>query len=158
MGDTMTYKARRKVTTRMVELRSSGAQSVSDGDKVLFPNKITTGGDSVSISGTGVITLSSSHSYYIAVATGATRPSSSSDFSLEFYNETAGTKLVRSDGAFEARYLPTDATNGFRNGSTVGQLRIDNPSHTISVRVNQLGASSATIEDNCHLFIIEMEY
>ena len=155
----MTYNIRKKVQTNLVELRADGSQTgIADGDKVKFPTKVTTSGDSVSISSSGVISLSSSKSYYIQVNVSCDRPSSTSDISFEFWNDTTSTKLTRSDGAFEARYLPTVNTNRY-NGSTIGQLTIDNPTFDLSVRVNQLGSGNTVdILDACHLFIIEMEY
>ena len=154
----MTFNTRRKVETNFIQLKADGTQTgASDGDKVLFPTKTTTGGDAVSIS-SGVISLSSSRSYYIQINVGVDRPSSSSDVSFEFWNDTASAKLLRTSGAFEARYLPT--VGGINsNGSTFGQLTIDNPSFDISVKINQLGVgNTADILENCHLFIVEMEY
>ena len=155
----MTFNVRKKVQTRFVELRADGSQTgITDGDKVKFPTKITTSGDSVSITSAGVISLSSSRSYYIQVHVSCDRPSSTSDISFEFWNDTTSTKLTRSDGAFEARYLPTVSTNRY-NGSTIGQLTVDNPDFDLSLRVNQLGSGNAVdILDSCHLFIVEMEY
>ena len=155
----MTYKARNPVTTAFVTLTADGTQTgASDGDKVKFPTKVTSGGDSVNISSAGVISLNSSRSYYMQVAISCDRPSSSSDISLEWYNDTAGSKLNRSDGAFEARYVPTIG-GAWYNGSTIGQLTIENPSFDISVRINQLGVGNTVdIISACHLFIIEMQY
>ena len=155
----MSFNIRKKVNTKFVELRADGSQTgIADGVKVKFPTKVTTSGDSVSITSAGVISLSSSRSYYIQVHVSCDRPSSTSDVSFEFWNDTTSTKLTRSDGAFEARYLPTVSTNRY-NGSTIGQLTVDNPTFDLSLRVNQLGSgNSVDILDNCHLFIVEMEY
>lgn len=155
----MTYKARNPVTTAFVTLTADGTQTgASDGDKVKFPTKVTSGGDSVSISSAGVISLSSSRSYYIQVHLFCDRPSNSSDVALEFFDDSTNAKLGQSNGAFEARFLPT--TSGtLQNGSTIGQLTLENPSFDISIRLNRLGAgNSANIKAACHLFIIEMRY
>ena len=80
----MTYNIRKKVQTNLVELRADGSQTgISDGDKVKFPTKVTTSGDSVSISSSGVISLSSSKSYYIQVNLSCDRPSNTSDISFD---------------------------------------------------------------------------
>ena len=155
----MSFNIRKKVNTRFIELRADGTQTgIGDGTKVKFPTKVTTSGDSVSITSSGVISLSSSKSYYIQVHVSCDRPSSNSDISFEFWNDTSSTKLTRADGAFEARYLPTSGSS-WNNGSTIGQLRIDNPNFDLSIRVNQLGSgNSVDILEHCHLFIIEMDY
>lgn len=145
----------------MISLNADGTQTgIGDGDKVFFPTKVTSGGDSVSIS-SGVISLSSNHDYYISVNVDANRSSGNIDIAFEWYNDTAGTKLTRADGAFEARYLPT-STSGTgalpgRDGSDFGQLILEQPNFDISVRLNRLGSNTATINAGCHLFILEFE-
>ena len=153
----MTYLIRKKAVTRMVSLNADGTQTgIGDGDKVFFPTKTTSGGDSVSIS-SGVISLSSNHDYYISVNVDATRSSGNIDIAFEWYNDTAGTKLTRSDGAFEARYLPTTGALPGRDGCDFGQLILEEPNFNISVRLNRLGSNTATINAGCHLFILEFE-
>jgi len=153
----MTYMIRKKTPTRIITLNADGNQTgASDGDKVLFPTKITSGGDSVSISN-GVITLSSSRDYYISVHVDAIRSAGNLDIAFEWYNNTTNTKLTRSDGAFEARYLPTTSALPGRDGCDFGQLILEQPTFDISVRLNRLGSNTASINVGCHLFILEFE-
>ena len=152
----MSYRCRNPKSTIMVQLSADGTQTAAaDGDKILFPTKTTTGSDGVSIS-SGTISLDSSKTYYLSVHVDCNRPSTTSDFSAEWWNETSSTQLGKSDGAFEARWLPTGAF--YYNGSTLGQLTLVNPTFDISVRVNRLGASNtANISQYFHLFIIEID-
>lgn len=156
----MSYRCRNPKSTVLVQLSADGTQtSASDGDKVLFPTKITTGSDGVSVSA-GVISLDSSRSYYMSVHVDADRPSSTSDISAEWWNDTTSTKLGPSDGAFEARWLPGNVSGGapYYNGSTLGQLTLVNPSFDISVRINQLGSGNTlNISEYFHLYIIEID-
>ena len=155
----MTYLTRNPVVTSFITFTADGTQTgAGDGDKVKFPTKVTSGSDNVSISSAGVLSLDSSRSYYIQAHLSCDRPSSSSDVALEFYNDSTNAKLDQSDGAFEARYLPTSGSL-YRNGSTIGQLTLDNPAHDVSIRLNRLGTgNNADIKSACHLFIIEMQY
>lgn len=152
----MSYRCRNPKSTVLIQLSADGTQTTAaDGDRVLFPTKKTTGSDGVSVNA-GVISLDSSKSYYMSVHVDVNRPSATSDFSAEWWNETSSTKLTRSDGALEARFLPSGAL--YYNGSTQGQLTLVNPTFDISVRVNRLGASNtANISQYFHLFIIEID-
>ncbi len=155
----MTYLTRNPVKTTFITFTADGTQTgASDGDRVKFPNKVTSGGDSVSISSGGVLSLDSNRSYYLQVHLFCDRPTNTSDVALEFFNDSANAKLGQSDGAFEARYLPTTSSK-MQNGSTIGQLTLENPLFDISVRLNRLGVgNNADIEPACHLFIVEMQY
>lgn len=155
----MTYLTRNPVVTSFITFTADGTQTAAgDGDKVKFPTKVTSGSDNVSISSAGVLSLDSSRSYYIQAHLSCDRPSNSSDVALEFYNDSTNAKLGQSDGAFEARYLPT-SSGTLQNGSTIGQLSLENPTFDISIRLNRLGAgNNADIKSACHLFIIEMQY
>ena len=154
----MTYKIRQVVDTAFVTFTADGSQTgASNSDIVEFPTKLSSGGDNVSISAGGVLALDSARSYYIQAHMACDRPSSSSDISLEFWNNTTNTKLDRSDGAFEARYLPTSSV--YYNGSTIGQLTLDNPTFDLSIKINQLSVGTTVdILSSCHLFIVEMQY
>lgn len=153
----MSFLIRKKATTRMISLNADGTQTgIGDGDKVFFPTKVTSGGDSVSISN-GVISLSSNHDYYISIHVDVTRSAGNIDISFEWYNDTANTKLTRADGAFEARFLPTTNALPGRDGCDFGQLILEQPNFDISVKLNRLGSSTASINSGCHLFILEFE-
>jgi len=152
----MSYRCRAPKSTILIQLSADGTQTTAaNGDKILFPTKKSSGSDGVTHS-SGTISLDSTKSYYISVHVDCDRPSSTSDFAAEWWNETSSTKLGRSDGAFEARFLPSGAL--YYNGSTLGQLTLVNPSFDISVRVAQLAASTtANISSFFHLFIIEID-
>lgn len=154
----MSYLSRRNATTRMIQLNADGTQTgAADGDRVKFPTKTTSGGDGVSITSGGVISLNSDRDYYITVNVDATRSNTASDIALEWFNETTNTKMAQSAGAFEARYLPLYSDRPAKNGNEFGQLIISQPSHDISVRLNQMGSYTASINVGCHLFIVEIE-
>ena len=153
----MTFQCKSPKSTRMIQLSADGSQTGAvNGDKIKLPTKITTGADSVSITSAGVMSFSSSKSYYISVHVDLDRTTYTTDFSAEWYNETTNTKLDRSDGAFEARWLPTGSA--LLNGSTLGQIILENPTHTLSVRVAQLSTSNTVdIQTDFHVFIIEID-
>lgn len=154
----MSYLSRRNATTRMIQLNADGTQTGAvDGDLVKFPTKTTSGGDGVSITSGGVISLNSARDYFITVNVDVDRSANSSDVAFEWYNESTSTKMTQSQGAFEARYLPTLTTQPGKNGSEFGQLLISRPSHDISVRLNQMGANTCDINTGCHLFIVEID-
>lgn len=152
----MSYRCRAPKSTILIQLSADGTQTTAaDGDKILFPTKKSTGSDGVTHS-SGTISLDSTKTYYISVHVDCDRPSTTSDFSAEWWNETSSTQLDKTSGAFEARWLPTGAF--YFNGSTLGQLTLVNPSFDISVKVNRLGASNtADISEYFHLFIIEID-
>ena len=154
----MSYLSRRNAVTRMIQLNADGTQTgAADGDKVKFPTKTTSGGDGVSITSAGVISLNSERDYYITVNVDVDRSVNSSDVAFEWYNETSSSKMTQAQGAFEARYLPTLTVQPGKNGSEFGQLLISQPSHNISVRLNQMGSNTCDINTGCHLFIVEVE-
>ena len=152
----MSYRCRAPKSTILIQLSADGTQTAAaNGDKILFPTKKSSGSDGVTHS-SGTISLDSTKTYYISVHVDCDRPSATSDFSAQWYNETASTQLTRSDGAFEARFLPSGGI--YYNGSTLGQLTLVNPSFDISVKVAQLAASTtANISSFFHLFIIEID-
>lgn len=153
----MSYRCRAPKSTILVQLSADGTQTTAaNGDRVLFPTKKTSGSDGVTITAGGVISLDSTKSYYLSVHVDCDRPSATSDFAAEWWNETSSTKLARSDGALEARFLPSGGL--YYNGSTLGQLTLVNPAFDISVKVAQLGAgTTANISSFFHLFIIEID-
>ena len=153
----MTWKCRSQKQSRMIQLSADGSQTgAADGDKIEMPTKITTGVDSVSITSAGVMSFSSSKSYYISVHVDLDRSDNGSDFSAEWWNETTNSKLDRTDGAFEARWLPTGGV--MYNGSTLGQIILINPTHTLSVRIAALSSGSTVdIQSDFHVFIIEID-
>ena len=152
----MSYRCRAPKSTILIQLSADGTQTTAaNGDKILFPTKKSSGSDGVTHT-SGTISLDSTKSYYLSVHVDCDRPSSTSDFAAEWWNETSSTKLARSDGALEARFLPSGGL--YYNGSTLGQLTLVNPSFDISVKVAQLSASTtANISSFFHLFIIEID-
>ena len=157
----MTWKCRSPKQSRMIQLSADGSQTgAANGDKIEMPTKITTGVDSVSITSAGVMSFSSSKSYYISVHVDLDRSNSSSNFSAEWWNETTNAKLDRTSGAFEAKYLPpsSSGTGTHYNGSTLGQIILINPTHTLSVRIAALSSGSTVdIQSDFHVFIIEID-
>ncbi len=154
----MSYLSRRNAVTRMIQLNADGTQTgAADGDKVKFPTKTTSGGDGVSITSAGVISLNSARDYYITLNVDADRSNNTSDIAFEWYNESTNTKMAQSAGAFESRYLPLYSDRPAKNGNEFGQLIISQPSHDVSVRLNQMGSYTADINVGCHLFIVEVE-
>ena len=153
----MTYRQRHSKTTRMVILSADGTQTVVNGDTVLFPNKQTTGGDSVTVSN-GVISLSSSKSYFLKCSVSVERPTAGSDVIMTWYNATSNTALGQSDRAFKSQFNPSGFTQTTRrNGSVVAVIYIDNPAHSIKLVVSGLSTGTTTILDSMNILITEIE-
>ena len=114
----MTYLQRHSRTTRMIIISADGTQTVSNGDTILFPNKQTTGGDSVTVS-SGVISLSSTKSYFLQCAVSVDRSTTSSDVVMTWYNADTNTALGQSDGAFKSQFNPSGGTSSTRRNGTV---------------------------------------
>ena len=153
----MTYKQRHPRPTRLIELSADGTQTVSNGDTIYFQNKRTTGGDSVSVSN-GVISLSSSRSYFLQCAVSVERPATLSDVIMTWYNATTNTALTKSNGAFKSQLNPSGFTSATRrNGSVIAVMFIDNPSHDIKLVVSGLTSGTATILNSMNIIITEIE-
>lgn len=152
----MSYNNIRKASGKMIEYTKSSTQSVSSGDTITFDTKRTTGGDSVSINGSGIISLNSSKSYWIQASI-AINMSSNGDYKVTF-QDSSGNTLSESAGVFPAYHTlsPDDDGNPFTNSSYMASLVVDNPSLDYKLVVTSIPASS-TIRTETHLFIMEME-
>lgn len=154
----MSYLSRRNAVTRMIQLNADGTQTGAvNGDKIKLPTKTTTGGDSVSITAAGVISLSSSFDYYIRVEPDLERSIKTSDVQLDFYNESTSSTMTQAQGAMSCRMLPTQTVYPDQSGVEMGQLIISQPGHDISIRLSQLGSNTVDINTGFHLFIVEIE-
>ena len=153
----MTYLQRHSRTTRMVIISADGTQTVSNGDTILFPNKQTTGGDSVTVT-SGVISLSSTKSYFLQCAVSVERPSTSSDVIMTWYNADTSTALGQSDGAFKSQLNPSGGSSTTRkNGTLIAVMYIENPSYDIELVVSGLSSGTTTILNSMNILITEVE-
>ena len=152
----MSYNNIRKASGKMIEYTKSTTQTVSNGDIITFNTKRTTGSDSVSISGSGVISLNSDKSYWIQASI-AIDMSSNGDYKVTF-QDASGNTLTESDGVFPAYHTlsPDDDGNPFTNSSYMASLVVDNPSLDYKLVVTSIPANS-TVRTETHLFIMEME-
>ena len=109
----MSYNNIRKASGKMIEYTKSSTQSVSSGDAITFDTKRTTGGDSVSINGSGIISLNSSKSYWIQASI-AINMSSNGDYKVTF-QDSSGNTLSERTGVFPAYHTlsPDDDGNPF---------------------------------------------
>jgi len=154
----MSYLSRRNAVTRMIQLNADGTQTGAvDGDKIKLPIKTTSGGDSVSVTATGVISLSSNFDYYIRIEPDLERSVSTSDVQIDFYNQSTSSTMTQEQGAMSCRMLPTQTAYPDQSGVEMGQLLISQPTHDISIRFSQLGSNTCDINSGFHLFILEIE-
>lgn len=153
----MTYLQRHSATTRIIVISADGTQTVNNGDTILFPNKQTTGGDSVSVSN-GIISLDSNKSYFLQCAVSIERPTASSDVIITWHNATTNSALTNSDRAFKSQFNPSGGTSSTRrNGSVVAVMYIDNPTHPVKLVVSGLSSGTTTILDSMNILITEIE-
>tara|TARA_R100000773_G_C4219468_1_gene118051 strand:- start:2018 stop:2446 length:429 start_codon:yes stop_codon:yes gene_type:complete len=141
----------------MIIISADGTQTVSNGDTILFPNKQTTGGDSVSVS-SGVISLSSTKSYFLQCAVSVERPSTSSDVITTWYNSSTNTALDKSDGAFKSQYNPSGTSSSTRrNGTLISVMYVSNPAFDIKLVISGLSGGTTTIKETMNILITEVE-
>tara|TARA_B000000557_G_scaffold150861_1_gene122467 strand:+ start:92 stop:541 length:450 start_codon:yes stop_codon:yes gene_type:complete len=148
----MTYKQRHARTTRLIELSADGSQTVTNGDTIYFQNKRTTGGDSISVNN-GVISLSSSKSYFLQFAFSIERPSNTSNGIFTWYNATTNTALTKANGAF----LGEITTTALANGSRIAVMYADKPSYDIKIVVSGMSSGNATIREETNISIMEID-
>lgn len=148
----MTYKQRHARPTRFIELSADGTQTVANGGTIYFQNKRTTGGDSVSVTN-GVISLSSSKSYFLQFAFSIERPSSSSNAIFTWYNATTNVALTKADGAFLSEI--NTALSG--NGSRIAVMYIDKPTHPVKLVVSGMSSGNATILADTNISVMEID-
>lgn len=154
----MSYRLLAPCPTRLIQYRPNQAtpQALSAGTTVLWDTttKVTTGGDSVSINGsTGVITLSSSHRYWLQVSIQVTR-GSAGNFEFDWQTST-GTTLTPATGGFSLEYIE-DYTDPVINSSLMASLMVSNPSQAFKFVCGSVVASS-TLHPNTELLIWEFE-
>ena len=119
----MSYLSRRNAVTRMIQLNADGTQTgAADGDKVKFPTKTTSGGDGVSITSAGVISLNSDRDYYITLNVDADRSNNTSDIALEWFNETTNTKWHKVQELSRHAICPFILIDLLKMGMSLGSL------------------------------------
>ena len=154
----MTYRltSSKVVTTRMIELSLSAAQTASSGDVVLFDVVRSNAGHGVSVNN-GVISLDTTRSYWVQASIDVSRSSLTSSWAFGFFDDTA-TQIAADDGGFPARWDYHSSTLGVDqpNATFTATYVSLSPVTSLTLRATTLAALSV-INVGTRVLIFEAE-
>ena len=141
----------RKLTTRLIEVSLSSAQTASAGDFVLFDTIRATGSHGVTVnSSTGEIGLDPTKQYSVQASIHVNRSSATSNWSFSWH-DSSGTQISAANGGYDANFV----RSGAANSTYVAVYQSLTPLSVIKLKATVLGASS-TILTNTKLIIVEV--
>ena len=158
----MTHNVMRRSTCNWIEYKQSSEQTISTNSVITWDTKKTTGSDSVSIDGSGIITLSPLKRYWLQASVSVQRSTYNTDFQFDF-QKGDGTSLDQSEGNFGCKFVwdgqlmsSPYATFPVTNSSLLASLIVNYPTTTYKLVCTNVSANSTFCEES-NLFIMEME-
>lgn len=158
----MTHNLMRRSKCNWIEYKQSAEQTISTNSVITWNTKKSTGNDSVSIDGSGIISLSSLKRYWLQASVCVQRSTYNTDFQFDF-QESDGTSLDQSEGNFGCKFVwdgqlssSPYATFPVTNSSLLASLIVNYPSTTYKLVCTNVSANSTFCAES-NLFIMEME-